>query len=267
MPSMPCPASITAHPVRWSPRSRTSGSRWSWCSTASTCTATSPQLLLEQAPGRVALVTDAMAAAGADDGDYRLGSLNVSVRNGLAHLSGTSTIAGSTLTQDAALRIALRDRHPGARRRGRAHGRARACDRSRRPARTPRAGVRCRHRRARRDPPRHRCVGRRRATLRGVPMYAGPESGRPPHHRHGREQRHRQGGDEASRRRRRRGRHGGADPGEGRGGARRDRGRGARTRGSRCGGSTWPIWPACGSSRPASSPTGVPCTPWSTTPA
>jgi N-acetylglucosamine-6-phosphate deacetylase len=65
------------------------------------------RLLLEQAPGRVALVTDAMAAAGADDGDYRLGSLNVSVRNGLAHLSGTSTIAGSTLTQDAALRFAL----------------------------------------------------------------------------------------------------------------------------------------------------------------
>ena len=65
------------------------------------------RLLLEQAPGRVALVTDAMAAAGADDGDYRLGSLNVSVRNGLAHLSGTSTIAGSTLTQDSALRRAL----------------------------------------------------------------------------------------------------------------------------------------------------------------
>ncbi len=64
-------------------------------------------LLMGQAPGRVALVTDAMAAAGAEDGDYRLGSLNVSVRNGLAHLSGTSTIAGSTLTQDAALRVAL----------------------------------------------------------------------------------------------------------------------------------------------------------------
>ena len=65
------------------------------------------RLLVEQAPGRVALITDAMAAAGAADGDYRLGSLNVSVRNGLAHLSGTSTIAGSTLTQDAALRLAL----------------------------------------------------------------------------------------------------------------------------------------------------------------
>jgi N-acetylglucosamine-6-phosphate deacetylase len=59
------------------------------------------------APGRVALVTDAMAAAAASDGDYRLGSLNVSVRDGLALLSGTSTIAGSTLTQDEALRCAI----------------------------------------------------------------------------------------------------------------------------------------------------------------
>lgn len=59
------------------------------------------------APGRVALVTDAMAAAGSDDGDYRLGSLNVSVRDGLAVLRGTNTIAGSTLTQDHALRCAI----------------------------------------------------------------------------------------------------------------------------------------------------------------
>ena len=59
------------------------------------------------APGRIALVTDAMAAAGSSDGDYRLGSLNVSVRDGRALLSGTSTIAGSTLTQDAALRCAI----------------------------------------------------------------------------------------------------------------------------------------------------------------
>ncbi len=59
------------------------------------------------APGRVALVTDAMAAAGADDGHYRLGSLNVTVRDGLAVLSGTETIAGSTLTQDVALRCAI----------------------------------------------------------------------------------------------------------------------------------------------------------------
>jgi N-acetylglucosamine-6-phosphate deacetylase len=61
------------------------------------------------ASGRIALVTDAMAAAGASDGDYRLGSLNVSVRGGQAVLSGTTTIAGSTLTQDAALRCAIND--------------------------------------------------------------------------------------------------------------------------------------------------------------
>jgi N-acetylglucosamine-6-phosphate deacetylase len=48
-----------------------------------------------------------MAAAGSIDGNYRLGSLNVTVRNGLALLSGTSTIAGSTLTQDVALRCAI----------------------------------------------------------------------------------------------------------------------------------------------------------------
>lgn len=59
------------------------------------------------APGRIALVTDAMAAAGSSDGDYRLGSLNVTVRDGLAVLRGTDTIAGSTLTQDRALRCAI----------------------------------------------------------------------------------------------------------------------------------------------------------------
>lgn len=64
-------------------------------------------MAFRSAPGRIALVTDAMAAAGSDDGDYRLGSLNVSVRDGLAVLSGTNTIAGSTLTQDHALRCAI----------------------------------------------------------------------------------------------------------------------------------------------------------------
>ncbi|MHC5797607.1 N-acetylglucosamine-6-phosphate deacetylase [Lacisediminihabitans sp. FW035] len=64
-------------------------------------------LVFSSAPGRVALITDAMAAAASKDGDYRLGSLNVTVRDGLAVLSGTSTIAGSTLTQDAALRCAI----------------------------------------------------------------------------------------------------------------------------------------------------------------
>jgi N-acetylglucosamine-6-phosphate deacetylase len=64
-------------------------------------------LAFRSAPGRIALVTDAMAAAGSVDGEYSLGSLNVAVRDGLAMLRGTTTIAGSTLTQDAALRCAI----------------------------------------------------------------------------------------------------------------------------------------------------------------
>ncbi|SHF59720.1 N-acetylglucosamine-6-phosphate deacetylase [Geodermatophilus nigrescens] len=64
-------------------------------------------LLVAGAPGRVALVTDAMAAAGGPDGAHRIGALDVTVRGGRAVLAGTGTIAGSTLTQDAALRNAL----------------------------------------------------------------------------------------------------------------------------------------------------------------
>ena len=64
-------------------------------------------LVFRSAPGRVALVTDAMAAAGDGDGDYLLGSADVVVRNGVATLRGTPTIAGSTLTQDRSLRLAL----------------------------------------------------------------------------------------------------------------------------------------------------------------
>ncbi|SKA91609.1 N-acetylglucosamine 6-phosphate deacetylase [Agreia bicolorata] len=59
------------------------------------------------APHRVILVTDAMAAAGSPDGQYRLGSLDVTVSHGEAMLSGTDTLAGSTLTQDAALANAI----------------------------------------------------------------------------------------------------------------------------------------------------------------
>lgn len=67
------------------------------------------EVLFAAAPERIALITDSMAAAGAADGDYRIGSLNVSVRDGRAVLSGTSTLAGSTLTQDAALRLAVHE--------------------------------------------------------------------------------------------------------------------------------------------------------------
>jgi len=64
-------------------------------------------MVFASASGRVALVTDAMAAAGSHDGDYSLGSLTVTVHEGIARLRGTPTIAGSTLTQDQALRVAI----------------------------------------------------------------------------------------------------------------------------------------------------------------
>ncbi|WP_353826827.1 N-acetylglucosamine-6-phosphate deacetylase [Agromyces sp. SYSU T0242] len=67
------------------------------------------RLAFDGAHGRVALVTDAMAAAGAADGDYVLGSLAVTVRDGVARLTESGAIAGSTLTQDEALRRAVVD--------------------------------------------------------------------------------------------------------------------------------------------------------------
>ncbi|MEW1959486.1 N-acetylglucosamine-6-phosphate deacetylase [Kineococcus sp. NPDC059986] len=57
--------------------------------------------------GRVALVTDAMAATGSADGRYRLGDLDVDVVDGVARLAGGGSIAGSTLTLDRALRFAV----------------------------------------------------------------------------------------------------------------------------------------------------------------
>ncbi len=63
--------------------------------------------LMARHPGRVVLVTDAVAAAGSPDGAYRLGDLPVEVSGGIARIAGTDTIAGSTLTLDAALRVAV----------------------------------------------------------------------------------------------------------------------------------------------------------------
>lgn len=64
-------------------------------------------LTFASAPGRVALITDAMAAAGAGDGDFMLGGQVVTVTNGVARLTGTGTLAGSTITLDMALRGAV----------------------------------------------------------------------------------------------------------------------------------------------------------------
>ncbi|WP_068271232.1 N-acetylglucosamine-6-phosphate deacetylase [Aldersonia kunmingensis] len=59
-------------------------------------------------PDRVSLVTDAMSAAGMADGPYRLGPLDVQVVDGVAHVAGTDTIAGSTATMDKLFRFAVR---------------------------------------------------------------------------------------------------------------------------------------------------------------
>lgn len=65
------------------------------------------KLLFDSAPGRVALITDAMAAAGSADGHYDLGAVSVTVKGGVARADDTGSIAGSTLTQDVALQRAV----------------------------------------------------------------------------------------------------------------------------------------------------------------
>ncbi|WP_406393189.1 N-acetylglucosamine-6-phosphate deacetylase [Streptomyces sp. NBC_00887] len=56
---------------------------------------------------RVALITDAMDAAGVGDGRYVLGPLAVEVKDGVARLVEGGSIAGSTLTLDTAFRRAV----------------------------------------------------------------------------------------------------------------------------------------------------------------
>ena len=65
------------------------------------------RLAFAGAPGRIALITDAMAATGSSDGAYMLGSLAVTVTAGVARLTEGGSIAGSTLTLDEALRRAV----------------------------------------------------------------------------------------------------------------------------------------------------------------
>jgi N-acetylglucosamine-6-phosphate deacetylase len=55
-------------------------------------------------PNRVAVVTDATAAAGCGDGAFQLGTLPIEVSSGVARVRGTSTIAGSTATMDRLFR-------------------------------------------------------------------------------------------------------------------------------------------------------------------
>ncbi len=61
------------------------------------------RMVAAAARGRVALVTDAIAAAGMPDGDYPLGNRTVRVADGQAALAD-GTLAGSVLTMDRAVR-------------------------------------------------------------------------------------------------------------------------------------------------------------------
>jgi N-acetylglucosamine-6-phosphate deacetylase len=69
-------------------------------------------------PGNLVLITDAMAAAGMPDGNYRLGELDVAVFDGVARLAsaataggtapgGTGAIAGSTASMEFVVRRAI----------------------------------------------------------------------------------------------------------------------------------------------------------------
>jgi N-acetylglucosamine-6-phosphate deacetylase len=67
------------------------------------------RMLCQLAPGRVALVSDAIAAAGVGDGRYRLGNLDVDVTEGVARITKGKSLAGSTLTLDIAVARAVRE--------------------------------------------------------------------------------------------------------------------------------------------------------------
>jgi N-acetylglucosamine-6-phosphate deacetylase len=60
-------------------------------------------------PWRVAVVTDAIAAAGCGDGPFRLGAVPIDVAGGVARVRATSTIAGSTVTMDELFRTVAAD--------------------------------------------------------------------------------------------------------------------------------------------------------------
>ncbi|CNX23145.1 N-acetylglucosamine-6-phosphate deacetylase [Mycobacterium tuberculosis] len=55
-------------------------------------------------PDRVAVVTDAIAAAGCGDGAFRLGTMPIEVESSVARVAGASTLAGSTTTMDQLFR-------------------------------------------------------------------------------------------------------------------------------------------------------------------
>ncbi len=65
------------------------------------------QLLLNVAKDRLIAVTDAISAAGMPDGELKLGSVEVSVENGIAKIKGSDLLAGSTLTMKKAYKFLM----------------------------------------------------------------------------------------------------------------------------------------------------------------
>lgn len=52
-------------------------------------------------PDRLILVTDSIAAMGLSAGQYHLGTMQVTIKDGQAHITGTDTLAGAIVTMDA----------------------------------------------------------------------------------------------------------------------------------------------------------------------
>lgn len=59
--------------------------------------------IFNHAANRLVFITDAMSAAGQEDGEYTIGALEVQVRDGVARLKSNGSLAGSTLTMDGAI--------------------------------------------------------------------------------------------------------------------------------------------------------------------
>jgi N-acetylglucosamine-6-phosphate deacetylase len=60
------------------------------------------EVLKKNAMDRTILVTDAMSAAGGNDGKYLIGELEVEVKDSIARLVSNGALAGSTLTMERA---------------------------------------------------------------------------------------------------------------------------------------------------------------------
>ncbi|QAY65123.1 N-acetylglucosamine-6-phosphate deacetylase [Paenibacillus protaetiae] len=66
------------------------------------------RLLASSKPAdKLILITDAISAAGMPDGEYELGGLPVTLKDGAARLSGSGNLAGSSLTMMGAFRFML----------------------------------------------------------------------------------------------------------------------------------------------------------------